>query len=59
MVKCCGNCINWTKVKSIIGLCERYDLGWCPSDHGKGCVGWRKLPPKGRVKIDIKNIDIS
>lgn len=43
MRKRCGNCANWVKMKKAFkgkGLCTLYDLGWCPSDGGKGCSGW-------------------
>lgn len=58
MQKCCGNCQHWTKLKSIIGLCEKYDLGWANSDHGADCIGWkRKRNTKPREKINVKLLE--
>ena len=40
--KRCGNCNNWIKIKSIKGLCSKYDLGW--TDSGlKACQGWERM----------------
>ena len=39
----CGNCQWWTRVKSIKGLCNLWDLGWASSDHGKNCTGWKRV----------------
>jgi hypothetical protein len=59
MVKCCGNCQYWFKLKSIVGLCERYDLGWANSDHGKNCQGWDRIrdnKPREKEKYELVQI---
>lgn len=57
--KSCGSCQNWTRVKSIKGLCEVYDYGWCPANHvEKGCSKYKPLKYKrDSSKISIKQLE--
>ena len=52
MTKSCGNCREWIKIRSIKGLCDKFDYGWANSDSGAGCKDWKRIRDnKPRVKI--------
>lgn len=56
MQKSCGNCIHWLKLKQGIGICNLFDYGWCPSDYGRGCKGYKRMKYK-REKITINIVE--
>ena len=54
MNKSCGNCRYWLKLKSIKGLCDKFDLGWAKSDH-QACDSWKRIrddkKPREKLKV--------
>ena len=58
MQRSCGNCMWWTKLKSIKGLCELHDYGWAKSDY-PACEDWKRIKDnnKPRKRINKNEID--
>ena len=58
--KNCGNCINFTRIKSMKcggGICDPFD--WRTStDSGHKCPHWKALKYQRPRKIDIKDLTL-